>query len=153
MPFCHLRLVGPKPPPEGYVAEPVTLGERLRNRRCELGLLQREVGQWVGVSADTIRNWETGRTKPAVRFIPRIADFLGESPFGSRSEADGFPDWLTLARRRLGLTQRELAGRLGVDPSTVGHWERGEHRPIRRQRERVEAFFEAAGFANHLPTG
>jgi transcriptional regulator with XRE-family HTH domain len=31
-------------------------------------------------------------------------------------------------RKRLGLTQRELAARVGVTPTTVARWERGEVR-------------------------
>jgi transcriptional regulator with XRE-family HTH domain len=36
--------------------------------------------------------------------------------------------WLVEERRRLGLSRTELASRLGVAPSTVGRWERGERR-------------------------
>lgn len=32
-------------------------------------------------------------------------------------------------RKRLGLTQKVLADRLGVDAITVSRWERGEYKP------------------------
>lgn len=34
-----------------------------------------------------------------------------------------------LLRMRAGLTQREVANRLGVNPSTVTHWEKGRNFP------------------------
>lgn len=36
---------------------------------------------------------------------------------------------LRAARERAGLTQRELAERVGVSPKSVGNWERGEFAP------------------------
>lgn len=47
-----------------------------------MGLLQRDVARQIGVNKDTIYNWETNRTGPEVRLIPRIIDFLGYAPFG-----------------------------------------------------------------------
>jgi transcriptional regulator with XRE-family HTH domain len=38
------------------------------------------------------------------------------------------PDVLRACRRALGLTQAELADRLGVSANTVARWERGEQR-------------------------
>ena len=43
-------------------------------------------------------------------------------------------------RKRLKLTQKELADKLGVDTITVSRWERGEQRPsnlARRQLARL----------------
>jgi len=65
-------------PPE-LVTEPKTLGEKLRRRRIELGLQQKEVAARLGVTASTVWNWEHGW---AIRktFIPRIFAFLGYNP-------------------------------------------------------------------------
>jgi transcriptional regulator with XRE-family HTH domain len=54
-----------------------TLGDHLRKRRLDLGLLQREVAQKLQVNQMTICNWEINRTSPQLRFIPRIITFLG----------------------------------------------------------------------------
>lgn len=35
-------------------------------------------------------------------------------------------DYVLMARRRAGLTQRELAERLGVRQATIARWERGD---------------------------
>ena len=42
------------------------------SRRLDLGLLQREVAQQLGVAPGTATNWELSRTSPALRLLPRI---------------------------------------------------------------------------------
>jgi len=43
-----------------------TLGDELRRRRLELGLLQREVADRPGVSEASVWQWERNRTNPQV---------------------------------------------------------------------------------------
>jgi DNA-binding XRE family transcriptional regulator len=64
-----------------YVANPVTLGEKIRNRRLELRLTQKEAGRWIGVTRLCFVDWENNRTDPAIEFYPAIVDFLGYFPF------------------------------------------------------------------------
>jgi DNA-binding XRE family transcriptional regulator len=45
------------------------LGDHLRNRRLELGLIQRDVSQRIGVDEDTICRWESNKTSPSVNAI------------------------------------------------------------------------------------
>lgn len=47
----------------------------------DLGLLQREVAQQLGVDKWTVLNWERGKTSPDVRYYPAIIEFLGYNPF------------------------------------------------------------------------
>jgi transcriptional regulator with XRE-family HTH domain len=58
----------------------VTVGDHIRRRRLDLGLLQREVAERLGADAATITNWELNRTQPALRFLPAIVGFLGYPP-------------------------------------------------------------------------
>jgi DNA-binding XRE family transcriptional regulator len=51
---------------------------------------------------------------------------------------------LVQRRTALGLTQKELAKRLGVDPGTLARWERGEREPAGRFAESVERFLRGA---------
>ncbi len=53
---------------------------QIRKRRRELGLLQREVGKRMGVSAETVANWEKGRTKPIPSEFKLVTAFLGYDP-------------------------------------------------------------------------
>jgi transcriptional regulator with XRE-family HTH domain len=44
-------------------------------------------------------------------------------------------------RRLHGLTQKKLAHLLGIDPTTIGHWERGEHWPQKELLNKLISFF------------
>jgi DNA-binding XRE family transcriptional regulator len=47
----------------------------------DLKLFQRDVAGIIGVTECTINNWENGEIKPETKYIPRIIDFLGYTPF------------------------------------------------------------------------
>jgi transcriptional regulator with XRE-family HTH domain len=123
-PFCNVTLRGQKPRP-GYPDEPKTLGERLLKRRLDLGLRQRDVAKRLGASHQSYENWEMDKHEPEFRFWPGIISFLGYDP---SPEPLSFGERIRATRRREGLSQHGLAERLGLDPSTVTAWERGEVR-------------------------
>jgi DNA-binding XRE family transcriptional regulator len=52
------------------------LGSRLRCKRRELGLLQKQAAERLGVAADTLLNWEMNRRQPPARYNLAIAAFL-----------------------------------------------------------------------------
>jgi transcriptional regulator with XRE-family HTH domain len=54
--------------------------------------------------------------------------------------ADTLAEQLVRQRTSLGLSQKEAAGRMGVDPSTLAKWERGEREPANGFLARVERF-------------
>jgi transcriptional regulator with XRE-family HTH domain len=56
-----------------------TLGDRVRRRRLERQLLQRELAEQLGVTESTVNNWECGRTKPAPFVLPRVEAFLSDA--------------------------------------------------------------------------
>ena len=114
-----------------------------------MGLLQREVAGRLGVHKDTIYNWEGNRKSPQLRFVPRIIAFLGYVPEYTTPRTLG--ERILIARRLLGLTQKELARWLGIDPSTLGRWERNEGKPSRKLLERLNAFFTSVQSVIELP--
>ena len=59
-----------------YPKEPKTLGERIRKARMDKGLLIRELAALVGVSPDTILNWELRNVKPMGRNLRRVQEVL-----------------------------------------------------------------------------
>ena len=103
----------------------------------DLGLLQRQVAEKIGVDELTIGNWERQRTHPEIRFITRIIEFLGYDPF---PEPESFPEKLKTYRLRMGLSQRKLAAKLGIDPATIGGWEKGRHKPTKTYLEMIASF-------------
>lgn len=137
MPFCHLNLRAPRPDLPG--PEPQSFAGAIRWRRKTLGLTQRELARQLGVTAGTVRNWELGHTRPGLRQTPQAADFLGRFMLFRPGKRLDFPVGLLLVRRRLGLSQGELAARLGVDESTVWEWENGNHRPSPKHQKSLDA--------------
>jgi transcriptional regulator with XRE-family HTH domain len=77
LPFCGVTLRGRKPYPPAYPRELRTVGDRLRKRRLDLGLRQKDVARMLGVDEMTVNNWERKRTKPADRMLPKVKLFLG----------------------------------------------------------------------------
>ena len=83
-----------------------TLGDRLRQRRWNRGLEQRDAAAEIGVSVATYRNWEVNRFIPTVKHLPATIAFLGYD----WRESDGTPGGrLRLARAARGLTIRRLS--------------------------------------------
>lgn len=76
-PCIPIRLVAKRPPPPGYPKELKVLGHHLLKRRFDLNLSKERVASMLGVSVNTLHNWEHSRTSPQPRFISRIHDFLG----------------------------------------------------------------------------
>jgi transcriptional regulator with XRE-family HTH domain len=106
-------------------------------RRLVLKLLQRQVADQIGVNRASIANWESNRTEPGIEYMPAIIRFLGYNPLPQKE------DWasrLVQCRTILGLTQKEAAHRIGVDPSTLAKWERGEREPTGDYAARAERF-------------
>jgi transcriptional regulator with XRE-family HTH domain len=115
---------------------PSTIGEHLKKRRLDLGLRQHDIAVLLGVCKGTLENWEQGLNEPEVRFLPAIIGFVGYDP---NPEPETFAERIRAARRREGLSQRELARKLGLDPTTVQAWEAGE---VRKPYPRFSRLFE-----------
>jgi len=126
-------------------ATPETLGDHIRTVRMQRKLLQREVADKLGVDKTSIYNWESNRSQPELRYMPGIIDFLGHNPLPSATT--GWGERLVQRRMILGLSQKEAAKRLGIDPSTLARWERGERVPTGGFRPRVMRFLGGKGDA------
>ncbi len=143
MPFYRLTLTAPLPPDRAYPTELATIGDHIRKRRLDRGLLQRVAARVIGVSTATISGWEAAGRAPEVRYLPAIIDFLGYNP---EPEPSSFGARVAWHRRRRGLARKRLAPILGVDPASITKVEAG--RPIGRVLTEI---FEA--FLAHCDTG
>jgi hypothetical protein len=89
----------------------------------------------MGVDADSVTNWTKGRRQPDLRCLPLVIRFLGYDP---RPQAKSVGKALVRLREGQGMSQKELAVMLRVDPSTLARWEREERVPagecLRRAR-------------------
>lgn len=52
-------------------------GSALRDLRVKAGFSQTLLGNKIGTSYQAVGLWETDRTVPKVRYLPRLADALG----------------------------------------------------------------------------
>ncbi|HWD00430.1 MAG TPA: recombinase family protein [Candidatus Sulfopaludibacter sp.] len=120
-------------PPEQLI----TLGDHLRRRRLVLKLLQKQVAQQIGVCKSSIANWEKNRGEPEFEHVPAVIRFLGYNPL---PPADGWGPRLVQGRTILGISQKESARRIGVDPGTLARWERGERVPAGDYAARANRF-------------
>ncbi|MCX5885487.1 MAG: helix-turn-helix transcriptional regulator [Proteobacteria bacterium] len=116
-----------------------TLADHLRKRRLDLKLFQKEVAQIIGADEVTIYNWENNNTTPFLPFIPKIIAFLGYNPADTIVKKT-LGEKIKSYRWSLGLTQKELAKRLGIDPTTLGKWERCESKPSKELLEKLNNF-------------
>lgn len=139
LPFCKLTLRGQKPLPRAYPKRIRTLGDHLRKKRLDLKLLQREVAERLKVDETTIYLWESNRVKPSLSAIPKIIDFLGYMPF--KVHADSLGKKILNFRLIHGLSQKKLASLLKIDQSSIGNWERGEHWPSKKLRNKLISLF------------
>jgi hypothetical protein len=98
-----------------------SLSGHIRGHRIDLGLFQSK-SRCFGVQELTIMNWGND-SQPAVQYIPSIVRFLGYDPTGGMALV---PSQLIAARRGRGLTQRQFAAELGVDPGTIRRWKKGD---------------------------
>jgi len=108
-------------------------------------MLQKEVSETPGTTVCTVGNWGKNRSNPSLAFIPKIIQFLGYVPYDTSNQ--DFGKKIAARRRLLGLRQKDLARLIRVDPSTIKHWEKGEHRPEKRLLKRLAALF----INNQLP--
>lgn len=110
--------------------------ERLKNLRKQANLTQADFANKLGVHFQTISKWERGATLPDVGMLGLIAKELGvtlELLLDIKTDkpiVSGVFDQKALAnviayyRKNFGLSQADLAGKLGVSADSVSKWER-----------------------------
>lgn len=139
-----MTLKAPKPLPSNYPLQIKSLGDHIRKRRLDLNIFQKEAAKKIGVDETTIWFWENNHVEPSISFIPSIIEFLGYIPFETQQGSLG--EKITTFRCIHGLSQKKLASELDLDHSTLGGWERGEHRPMKKQLKKLLLFIEKLNF-------
>jgi transcriptional regulator with XRE-family HTH domain len=116
------------------------LGEHLKKRWRELGLLQREAADRMGIQRDTYANWEKGKTEPVAAQFRPVVVFLGYDPTPTPTT---LAERLEATRRLLGVTLAQVARFLGWDPGTLTRYLNGTWRMPPARAEVLEAFLKA----------
>ena len=55
----------------------MTVGENIKNARKKAGLTQKELGQKIGLSYQSIAQWENNLRKPKPETLQKLANALG----------------------------------------------------------------------------
>jgi len=105
--------------------------------------LQKDLAKRIGVSEDTIVNWEQNHSYPKISKWGKLIAFLGYNP--EHKVEDTVAAKLWNYRRNNGMTRNSLAKLIGVDTSTVYWWEQGREVKHARSREQLETFFARKG--------
>jgi DNA-binding transcriptional regulator YiaG len=113
------------------------IGDHIRKRRLERGLCQKGTATQIGVSEDTLRDWELGRQHPRANNIPEIIEFLGYDPGLPRQNV---AETIARERKRCGLNVAQMAAQVGVSDDTLRNWEAGKYLPTRTGYEQLAAF-------------
>lgn len=113
-----------------------TLGEHLRKKRIELRLFQKDLAEIFNVSKSCISYWENNISEPQIQYYSPIFAFLGYCAF--ELEISTFAGKIKTYRYFNGITQKQFAKRMILDPATVGRWENGKEQGAKK--ELVEVF-------------
>jgi len=119
------------------IANPVTLGDKLRNRRLELGLSQSQVAKIFNTDSDLVYMWEKNLVKPTVKRFPQVIDFLGYFPFDINQDSIGGK--IKKYRYAHGLSQEKMANFLDIDECTVSNYESGKRTLSRKKQDIIVA--------------
>ena len=123
--------------PNGYVRQPVTVGDHLRKARIDRSLLQKDVAKLLDVNSCSIYNWENNRGDPEIRFVPAIIKFLGYNP---RPYPSCTIDRLEWFRWSHGLSLERLGVEMTRDPEQLSDWLTGRHKPFRKSLAMIDTF-------------
>ena len=122
----------------------------VKRLRKALDLTQTALAELVGVSAAAVTAWETGKTTPsrenrrslgALTQKPRaeIDATLSRSGVVPAREAVLSAEEVRRIREAAGLSQRDLARKLGVSVNSVSNWETGRTEPRRSSIKQLVA--------------
>nr|WP_242954498.1 helix-turn-helix domain-containing protein [Clostridium oryzae] len=115
-----------------------TLAERLKKSRLLTGLSQEELAKKVGISRSVLNDVEAGYRdkilKPTLLKLLTVLDrdILCDEYYRFVLEQE---EKLKPLVEKYGL--RKLARMIGVDPSSLDHWKRGDYQISRRHFERI----------------
>ena len=140
------------PAAEGAVQQARFTKRTLPALRRKLGLSQQQLARILEVSAITVGSWERGKARPRGGSWAKIVALRNTSQaevdkaLGRLSAPAAMsPDEIKALRLRLGLSQKEMAKRVGVSLNSVGFWESGRSAPGSANREALAALAKATG--------
>jgi transcriptional regulator with XRE-family HTH domain len=124
-------------------------GRLLGQRREQLQLTRDDLAERVGVMPRTVRAWELGEKTPRDHDLVGLADALDVAVDALAAALPRRGPALTplgrlirTQQRRLGLSREDLAGRAGLDVTTISRWVHGRHEPEPAKLEQLAGALE-----------
>ena len=114
------------------------LGERIQAKRMMLGISQSELARRLGIDKKSIREWEYGRLAPSKTRVQTLIEWL------NGSDDVLLCDRIREMRHRVGMTQKELAARLGCNVDAIKAWEQNRKGPTPEQFGRIMRWMQGA---------
>jgi DNA-binding XRE family transcriptional regulator len=102
-------------------------GDELRSLREDVGASQNDVATQIGISPNSVSDIEAERFEPSTKMAKKINNIDWDLLEHENKCPTG--DELRELRKEAGLTQKELADRIGCNQGTISHAERGETQP------------------------
>lgn len=121
-----------------------TLGNKIRKHRLLKRFYKKDLAEYIGVVTYTIDSYELGLSYPLPEKLIKIAEYFKmpieyfyddyyEFVFGNYGEQ--IKNW----RKKDGLTYKDAAKIIGIDPKTLSSWERMINYPDRVMYEKLMA--------------
>ena len=100
---------------------------KVKRARESAELSQEEFGRLAGVHPNTISSIETGVSNPRKETRKKIDSIIRYLKKNEKSESPirkSYPEWLKQARIDAGISQREVAEKCNVHPTTISGYEK-----------------------------
>lgn len=105
------------------------LPENLKKYRKQKGYKQKDLAQWLGITASTYCGYETGKREPSITQLSRIATYLGISTSDLIDAKVLIGAQISNFRNKQHCSIQELANNTGIPITTIERYERGYEEP------------------------
>ncbi|MEL6256103.1 MAG: helix-turn-helix transcriptional regulator [Bacteroidota bacterium] len=135
--FSNIILRVPKPLHSKFPYKLKYIGDHLLKHRLDNKKTQKAIARELGVSSNTVSNWENNKTHPGMHPLSKIIKLLGYDPLNPSENTLSCK--IIAHRREKGLSQKKFAKLIGLDEETIIRLEKGG-RAIQRTLDIVEDF-------------
>jgi DNA-binding XRE family transcriptional regulator len=104
-------------------------------------LTQAEVATIFDACEDSVVGWEMRGRTPGIEKMPKIIEAIGYLPIDIDTSTLGGK--IKCYRYMNGVSQEKLAGLLGINESTVFHYEKGTHKPFPKTLKKLIGLFKS----------